>query len=256
MKKKIYIDAGHNNNGFDTGAAANNMREQDITFDVASLLRDMLNNTYGIKLSRPTITTNVGTNMNSSINSRWQDANSWGADYFVSIHVNAGGGTGVETFISATKQADRAFAQPVNDVYASEMGLRNRGVKLDTESAVRSLGVLRNSRMPAILVELAFIDSPAANPDVNILRNRRRDMAQALAKGLLQFLGVKQDSTPAQSPAVSQPSARETPEMMALAINNVQNMLNNINRNKDNETLDSMKKHFNWLMSRDFNVNR
>ena len=34
-----------------------------------------------------------------SLHSRTRDANRWGADYFLSIHVNAGGGTGFESYI-------------------------------------------------------------------------------------------------------------------------------------------------------------
>ena len=199
MSVKIYIDAGHG--GRDPGAVGNGMRESDINLEVSRLLGSLLEGAgVSVRYSRVD---------DSSPADRVGGANSWGADYFVSIHTNAAGGTGVETIIAETKQPDRAFAQAVNDRYAADMGLRNRGVKLDAQLPVRSVGVLRNTRMPAILIELAFIDSPVANPDVNILRNRRRDMAQALARGLLQFLGVKQDSTPAQSPAVSQPPAQQ-----------------------------------------------
>jgi hypothetical protein len=70
------------------------------------------------------------------------------------------------------------------------MGLTNHGVKPDTQTHVGSLGVLRFSSMPAILVELAFIDSPLHNPDVAILRDRRPDMARALADGVFKFLCI------------------------------------------------------------------
>ncbi|MCL2702398.1 MAG: N-acetylmuramoyl-L-alanine amidase [Defluviitaleaceae bacterium] len=188
-RTKIFIDAGHNYSQFNTGAEGNGMREQDITFEVSFLLGEILKSNFDIRLSRPTLETNLGTDTNSSINVRWQMANEWGADYFISVHVNAGGGTGAETFIAATKPDDRAFALAVNDTYAAAMNLRNRGVKLDTESNAGSLSVLRHTDMPAIMIELAFIDSPPQNPDVQILRDRRADMAAALAKGINQYLG-------------------------------------------------------------------
>jgi N-acetylmuramoyl-L-alanine amidase len=188
-KTKIYIDAGHNYSGWNTGAIGNGMREQYITFDVAFALAEILKNDFDVKLSRPTIETNLGTNNDGSINARWQGANQWGADYFISIHVNAGGGTGVETFVAATKNNSAKFAKTINDTFADKMGLRNRGVKSDTLSAAKLLGVLRNTRMPAILVELAFIDSPLTNPDVVILRDKRKEMAQALAVGIYDYFG-------------------------------------------------------------------
>jgi len=182
QKIKIFIDPGHGGN--DPGAVSNGMRESDITLEVSKNLADLL------KLAGLEVRLSRTEDRIVPLNDRWQAANAWGADYFISIHVNAGRGTGSETFIAATKPQDRAFATAINDVYAKTMSLRNRGVKLDTEAAVGSLGVLRLSHMPAILVELGFIDSPANNPDVDMLRNKRPEMAAALANGLLQFLDI------------------------------------------------------------------
>jgi len=96
--KKIFIDAGHNFSGFNTGAVGNGMREQDITFDVAAKLSRILENAgLEVRLSRPTLQTNLGTDNASAITARWQMSNAWGADIFLSIHANAGGGTGAET---------------------------------------------------------------------------------------------------------------------------------------------------------------
>ncbi|MCL1986402.1 MAG: N-acetylmuramoyl-L-alanine amidase [Firmicutes bacterium] len=195
---KIFIDAGHNYSGHNTGAAGNNLREQDITFEVAKILSERLK-WAGLqtKLSRETLQTNLGKDNAGSINARWQAANAWAADYFISIHVNAGGGTGAETFIADTKRSDTRpggqvkFAEIVNDEYCQKMGLKNRGVKIDAQTAHKSLGVLRNTKMPAILIELAFIDSSLANPDVEILRNRKSEMAAAIADGLFKFLGMQ-----------------------------------------------------------------
>ncbi|MCL1936354.1 MAG: N-acetylmuramoyl-L-alanine amidase [Defluviitaleaceae bacterium] len=183
MKRtRIFIDPGHG--GRDPGAVANGMRESDIVLQVSLILRNILQND-GIEviMSRTS-------DITLTLLQRTQMANNSDADFFISIHTNAGGGTGAETFISATKQQDRPFATTINDNYVRIMGLRNRGVRLDTQAFVGSLHVLRQTRMPAILVELAFIDSPLNNPDVNILRNRRNDMAQALSVGIVEFLGI------------------------------------------------------------------
>ena len=191
---KIYIDAGHNYDLFGTGATGNGMKEQDITFEVGYLLKEILQKDFEVKLSRPTLESNVGKDSTTSINLRWQEANAFKADYFISIHVNAGGGTGVETFFykNETERSVRSkeFAVNVNDIYAREMGIRNRGVKQDTQTYVGSLGVLRYTNMPAILIELGFIDSPLVNPDIDMLRNKKKEMAQALAKGIYFHTGV------------------------------------------------------------------
>ncbi|MCL2753446.1 MAG: N-acetylmuramoyl-L-alanine amidase [Defluviitaleaceae bacterium] len=182
--KKIYIDAGHNYSDFNTGAVGNGMREQDVTFEVALLLgKIMRRHGLEVRLSRPTLHTNLGHNNNSAINARWQDANSWGADYFVSIHTNAGGGTGAETLFY--REDSQTFAQTVQDIYSEEIGLRNRRVWRRDDIAV-----IRWTNMPAILVELAFIDAPKTALDAEILRSDRPEIASALAKGILAYLGI------------------------------------------------------------------
>ena len=191
---KIFIDAGHNHSGWNTGVVANGMREQDITFEVSKRMGQILQNAGAgleVRLSRPALETNLGTDNNSSINARWQMANAWGADYFISIHVNAGGGTGAETLYH--KPDSLEFAQVVQDVYSSRMGLRNRRVWQRND-----VGVLHWTNCPAILLELAFIDSPPNNPDVDILRNRRGDMAAAAANGVLEYLGVGSGKDPGE----------------------------------------------------------
>jgi N-acetylmuramoyl-L-alanine amidase len=199
MRKKIFIDAGHNDSGWNTGASSNGLREQDITFETSALLGKILSSDFDIKLSRATKETNLGKDNSSSINARWSAANEWGADYFISIHVNAGGGTGAETFFckdnGARGNESEKFAKTVNDIFAQEMGLKNRGIKLDTQAAVGSIGVLRNTKMPAILIELAFIDSPQTNPDVTILKDKRNEMAKALANGISKYIGVSKTQT-------------------------------------------------------------
>ena len=182
--KKIFIDAGHNYSSWNTGAVGNGMREQDITFEVARDLAEILRRAgFETMLSRPTLQTNLGHDNNSAINARWQMSNAWGADYFISIHVNAAGGTGTEAFYWDVTAEQ--FSRTVLDTYCREMGLRNRRNVLTSQ-----WGVIRQTNCPAMLIELAFIDSPLTNPDVEILRNRRGDMAAALAKGCFEYFGA------------------------------------------------------------------
>jgi len=182
--KKIFIDAGHNYSNWNTGAVGNGMREQDITFEVARDLAEILRRAgFETMLSRPTLQTNLGHDNNSAVNARWQMSNAWGADYFISLHVNAAGGTGAEAFYWDVTAEE--FSRTVLETYCREMGLRNRRNVLTSQ-----WGVIRQTQCPAMLFELAFIDSSAANPDVNILRNRRGDMAMALAKGFFEYFGA------------------------------------------------------------------
>ncbi len=83
---KIFIDPGHG--GSDTGASANGLQEKQLTLQTALALRNMLLNEYqnvSVLLSRTSDQT-------VSLTQRTNAANSWGADYFLSIHMNAGAG--------------------------------------------------------------------------------------------------------------------------------------------------------------------
>ena len=187
---KIFLDAGHNFSGWNTGAVGNGMREQDITFDVAKFAGlALVKRGFDVMLSRPTLETNLGHDNSSSINARWQASNTWKADYFISIHANAGGGTGAETLYY--KDDSLKFAAVMQNVYSAEMGLRNRRVWRRDD-----IGVIRNTNCPSILLEVAFIDSPASNPDAGILRSRRPEMGEAVAKGMLTFLGMDYEAPP------------------------------------------------------------
>ena len=87
---KIYIDAGHNPSGFNTGAEGNGLREQDVTYAVAQSLADLLRRSgnYEVRLSRNSPDEVLGNSNASSLRRRVDDANAWGADYFISVHTN------------------------------------------------------------------------------------------------------------------------------------------------------------------------
>ena len=108
MAIKIYIDQGHNPVNPNAGAEGNGLREQDIVFRVGIALRDLLlaNGNFEVRLSRPTATTQLGNSTASSLAARVNQANAWGADYFLSLHTNASEirtATGIEAY---------AFARP------------------------------------------------------------------------------------------------------------------------------------------------
>ena len=91
MATKIYIDQGHNPESPNAGAEGNGYREQDRTYRVGIELAQLLrsNGNFDVRLSRPTPSTQLGSSNSSSLRARVNDANSWGADYFISIHTNA-----------------------------------------------------------------------------------------------------------------------------------------------------------------------
>lgn len=91
----------------------------------------------------------------AEINRRVNTANASGAGLFVSIHFNAGGGTGTEVLYYSGDATGKAVAAAISENVSSVLGLRNRGAKPRTNE----IGVIRDTNMTAVLVEVCFVDS-------------------------------------------------------------------------------------------------
>ena len=185
---KIYIDQGHNPVNPNAGAVGNGLREQDVTYtvgqDLAALLRRSGN--WDVRLSRPTPETQLGTSNTSRLRARVNEANSWGADYFISIHTNASdnaNASGVEAY--AYSRPSRAFSlgEDIVDEISDITGERNRGMKVRP-----GLYVLKNTAMPAVLVELGFITNPG---DAAIMRDNPELYAQGIYQGIVDYTGIR-----------------------------------------------------------------
>ncbi|TYR80901.1 N-acetylmuramoyl-L-alanine amidase [Priestia megaterium] len=200
--KKIYLDAGHG--GTDSGAPGNGLLEKNITLKIQQHMITLLNTYYTGFAVNTTRTTDVFL----SLSERASKANSWGADVFMSIHVNAGGGSGYEDYIyrATNRQETINFRNSIHEQVKpvlSAYNHANRGRK----SA--NYAVLRQTNMPAVLAEIAFIDTVK---DANLLKNDAflQDMANAYVRGIAQFLQLNEKVSSPSTPS-KQPLAAETP---------------------------------------------
>lgn len=108
-------------------------------------------------------------------------ANAAGADLYVSIHTNAGGGHGTETYHYPDSVRGRALAAAIQAAVVAELGRADRGVK------TKNFAVLRLTTMPAALVEIAFHDH--AGEELLLLLPEFRALAgYAVATGILEYL--------------------------------------------------------------------
>ena len=182
---KIYLDAGHNPTNPNAGAEGNGYREQDLVYEIARQTAVILRqNGLDVRLSRPTPENQLGMSNASSLAARVNDANSWGADYFISLHTNASNITpasGSEAFVYTDASRAYPLAQNILTQLNAATGLPNRGVSVRT-----NLYVLRRTRMPATLVELGFISNPA---DADLMANQPQLFARGVANGVLAYLG-------------------------------------------------------------------
>lgn len=177
---KIAVDAGH---GINTAGKRSPAGEREWSFNnkVAKALINQLNtyqNVQVIRLDDPTGKRDV------PLKERTDKANKAKADILVSLHHNAyqgkwGSHTGTETYHYPSSTKGKKLAQAIHPVVVKAYGLRDRGIK----SA--NFHMLRESKMPAILIEGGFMDS---NIDIKKLRNDKvleqagKHIADAVAK--------------------------------------------------------------------------
>ena len=184
MKKKVYLDPGHG--GSDPGAVKY-ITEKTAALETAKACRDLLTlYDVEIKMSR-------SGDMNKSLNTRTAEANRFGADYYVSIHYNAGGGDGAEVYHTIGGGTGRTLAQNIlKEIQA--LGQQSRGAKtrLDSDGS-DYFAVIRDTDMPAVIVECAFVDHKT---DVKLVdtKEEQKKMGYAVAKGILKTAEVKEQT--------------------------------------------------------------
>lgn len=202
MATKIFIDQGHNPVNPNAGAEGNGYREQDITFEIGRRLAAILQaNGFETRLSRPTSETQLGTSVSTSLAARVEGANSWGADYFVSLHTNASvnpQASGTEVLVYSRSSPAYELARSVLEQLRLSTGLRSRGVVTRP-----GLYVLRRTAMPAILVEMGFITNPE---DASLMVNSPELFAQGIADGIIDYV---RRSVPSFSPVPNREEMEE-----------------------------------------------
>lgn len=160
----IVIDPGH---GYGATTSDNpdgrTATEIETSLEVGLRTRNLIQNscTWTVQMTRTT-------NLNSwvSVTQRGQMANNWNADRLLSIHCNAGGGTGTETFYCTQDDTntppDVAFAQKIQTDMVSGGSWNNRRCVEDNSFLAYHLGVLRYSAATGCLNEIGFVDSADA----------------------------------------------------------------------------------------------
>jgi N-acetylmuramoyl-L-alanine amidase len=169
----IVLDAGHG--ASNPGAVYNGRQEKDdalaLTLAVGQILE---NNGVDVYYTRTV-------DIYESPYQKAMEANEVGADYFVSIHRNSSPYpnqyTGVETLVYSRFGPAAVLAANINE-QLEEVGFVNQGVNERT-----NLVVLNRTQMPAVLVEVGFIN----NDSDNVLFDERFDaIARAIADGILE----------------------------------------------------------------------
>lgn len=145
--KLITVTAGHN--AIVPGASGNGYKEHEVARTIVAEVEKQMK-AVGQKVKN--CTDNVGRTAKDCWMNQVKKCNAESKDgrLDVSVHLNAGGGTGVEVLYWDQK----SLAAKVSKQIAADMGYRDRGPKERKE-----IGFLNSTNAPAILIEVAFIDS-------------------------------------------------------------------------------------------------
>lgn len=186
--KKIYINPGHSDK--DPGAVGYET-ERKLNVAVSNHMNEYLLANYACE-------TQVTPGSIYSLATICNAANSWGADLFVSIHFNAGGGDGFEALVYSQKRV------PLGEIFAKHVAAIGQnlrqygaapGVKIRTD-----LAVLKNTHMPAIVNEGAFVDNLKDIQDWNE-EGELKKLGEAYAKAAAEFLGLEKKVVAEENPA-------------------------------------------------------
>ena len=178
MSQKIYINPGHSD--IDTGAVGYET-ERRLNVLVSEAMNSCLLANYDCE-------TRMNPGSVDSLGAVCEEANSWGADLFVSNHFNAAGGDGYEALVYSEA---RVPLGQLFEKHVQAVGQNSRGVKLRP-----GLYVLKYTHMPAVLNEGAFVDNRKDIQDWNE-DHELKVLGEAYAKAAAEFLGLEQKAAAA-----------------------------------------------------------
>lgn len=190
LKNKIItLDPGHG--GSDTGAIGpSGYTEKEATLDISRQLASILKEAGAkVVMTRTTDTDVFAPNASArdELQARVDIGNKAKSDIFVSVHCNAfasPSANGTQTFYYGGSYQGQLLADSIQNEMVSENGLYNRGI------STCNFYVVKNSYMPAVLIETAFITN---YNEEGLLKDPQwqKQLAIAIAKGIDQYFGNK-----------------------------------------------------------------
>ena len=183
--KKIVIDAGHG--GVDGGATANGLLEKNLTLDIANKMADKLRQ-LGVEVYQ-TRTTDETLSPQERVN-RIMNAFGNSEDVIVvSNHINAGGGNGAEVIYALRNTSD------LSNLILDELSRSGQNIRkayqrrLPSNPSKDYYFIHRDTGVTEpVIIEYGFIDS--TGDDVDLLKNKRDDLVDAVVRALSTYINV------------------------------------------------------------------
>lgn len=192
--KVIAIDAGHGGKFPGTGGGA--YTEKALSLAMAKTVKKALEAEGAEVIMTRETDTHFRESLADDLIYRSEVANRNSADIFLSFHYDDSGSkktppSGTKSIFHGGRDTDKYLAQCIQDFIKSEGPLPNLGAVDDRKFAKENgFSVLRNSKMPAILMECAFVRNPN-DRKVILTEQFREGIAKCVVKGLKLFFGQK-----------------------------------------------------------------
>lgn len=196
MSFKIAYDAGHYKhtlgNRLPKELDKNKTSEWELNDRIAKHFADAASQYDGVELLR---TDDVTGKKDVSLSNRCKKANNWGADFFISIHHNAGANLtnagGIVAFSYPTSAKGAEYRDAIYDACIDAGGLKgNRSIPKTTANFY----VIRYTNAPAVLMEYGFMDSKTDAP-VILQDEYSKKMAYATMEAIAKVVGLKKKAT-------------------------------------------------------------
>lgn len=213
---KIGIDAGHGNvRGGAVGYADENIQNEKIANRVEAKLKKYCE----------VVRLDDNSERGNSLNDRTNKAKKENVDMIISIHANAGGGEGIETYIhnEVATEKDRRFAELVQNKLIEKTNFKNRGIKMANFHMLRE-GATENR--VEVLLELGFVDNlnDANKMNTDTFINQ---CTEAIVSSVIEFYDLKQ-ATNSSTTIIEQKNTDKEFEKKDLRIGEYQQILNKI----------------------------
>ncbi len=190
---KLALNAGHHKHTSGkrchTGIDPDQTREWILNDRICDKIEKILSEYEGIEVLRIDDATGE---TDVSLSNRSAKANAWGADFYLSIHHNAAGklfsGGGIVAYVyTSPTEEERIWQKELYNAAVTATGLYgNRSSPL----AKKNLHEVRETKMPAVLMECGFMDSTVDCPII-LTESYADKMAGAISSVIIEKSGAK-----------------------------------------------------------------
>lgn len=221
---KICIIVGHGKSetgGYDSGAVSKDgkIHEFKVAREIAKNTVNYLNTNYEI------IADLMNYDGDLYLTDRVKKVNAKKYDFIAEVHLNAGGGTGVETYYYHGSRKGQKYADKICDYIADALKFKQRAnygddreFDIDKDGGDKTklgkggkdyFAIVRDTKPTAVLIETAFIDTASDLNKVKTAAGQKKS-GEAIAQAIGEVMGLKKKTTNPTTSTATKPTSGKT----------------------------------------------